>query len=75
MMRRWCADRWDVAERSAPLTVPTLVREVTQYFWMMLVVLEVNALSLVALIVDLADTTVIMVKMLVLSAQDRKSVV
>ena len=73
MMQRWCADRWGVAERSAPLTVPTLVREVTQYFWIMLVVLEVNALSLTALIMDLVNTAVVMVKMLVLSAQVRRT--
>ena len=72
MMRQWCADRWDVAERSAPLTVPTLVREVAKYFWIMLVVLEVKALFLIALMVDVTNTTVTMVKMLVLPAQVRK---
>ncbi|KAK1805465.1 hypothetical protein P4O66_019203 [Electrophorus voltai] len=49
----WCADSWDVAELSGPLPVPALVREVAQYFWLMLVVLEVKAPSNSALILDL----------------------
>ena len=58
---------------SAPLTEPTLVGEGTQYFWIMLVVLEMKALSLTALIMDLANTAAVMLEMLVLSAQVRKN--
>ncbi|KAF4070154.1 hypothetical protein AMELA_G00296430 [Ameiurus melas] len=54
---------------SALIKVPTLVREVIQYGWMMFSVLEVKTPSHSALIEDLVYTTVAMVKMLVLLAQ------
>ena len=54
--------------------MPTLVREVAKYFWMMSIVLEMKAPSQIALIGDLANTAVIMVKMLVLSEIGRAHV-
>ncbi|XP_058272771.1 deleted in malignant brain tumors 1 protein-like [Hemibagrus wyckioides] len=70
---QWCDNDWMTLTYDSLVTplikVPTLVREVAQYGWMMFSVLEVKAPSHSALIEDLENTTATMVKMLVLLAQ------
>lgn len=72
-MLRWCVDSWTVGVQTKSEVVANMVQAVELSGWMTLHALVVNVISQSARTEDLEYITVIIVRMLVLSAQVRGS--